>query len=401
MTDLCLHKNRTCLNPYELIRKYKCADCAGVMMCACEEDVGRAVLPHQLGRGSVYQTREHVLVTLGFQPNICNTCRGEPEEPAPMASIPGRTSKISQYYWRELFFETERRVLAEMNASPDRDSAQVRNDAEKAVLEEIKHRHATAPKYRYTERSQAEIINAYNIQVERLDARYLQHGEKGRQIDDGKGGCSPEDYAAEHYRKLGYDVFSLESVPFHVLFGVYMWILVQDADDEKIEFVSFGSRTDFDAGVSGNMVSTFLPSDFGSSAYAARRTAQIDEHFEPLIPDKGALLDLFDYWEKPSDNFRQYLWAHRREDVVTARLLVEQLPPTTTIAILRYLIGDYWGRFCGWPDLFVYRRVDDFMFVEVKSSNDKLSEDQKTWIAGNSDELGIPFRILKIHRIKA
>lgn len=48
-----------------------------------------------------------------------------------------------------------------------------------------------------------------------------------------------------------------------------------------------------------------------------------------------------------SAELRHNLWAHREEDVDRARRLVEILPPDTIIAILRYLIGDYWGRFLG------------------------------------------------------
>lgn len=368
-------------------------------MCACEEDIGRAVLPHQLDRGTVYQTRDEVPVTLGFQPGICNGCRGIPEDATPMASIPGRTSKISRYYWRELFFETERMVISELKTFPDADPVELRKRAEKTVLEDLKKQHQTQPKYQYTERSQAEVIKAYDVQIDRVDAKYLPQGSKGHQIDDGKGGCSPETYAADHYRSQGYQVFELESAPFHALFGTFMWALIQDPTDHKNQYVSFGSRTDFDAGTSGNLISMFLPPDFGSPAYAERRAAPIEEHMRLLLPGRRSLFELFDDWEWHSQDFRQYLWAHRPDSIRAARTLVEHLPPAAIIRILRYLIADYWGRFCGWPDLLVTRDEDDFMFIEVKSSKDKLSEDQKTWIAGNYDELKLPFRVLKIHRV--
>ena len=40
------------------------------------------------------------------------------------------------------------------------------------------------------------------------------------------------------------------------------------------------------------------------------------------------------------------------------------------------------------------------MFVEVKSSSDKLSEEQKRWIADNHGMLNLSFRIAKIHKAK-
>lgn len=85
---------------------------------------------------------------------------------------------------------------------------------------------------------------------------------------------------------------------------------------------------------------------------------------------------LFDYWLEPSINFREYLWAHREADVLCARPLIEVLPAEIIVRILRYLVGDYWRRYTGWPDLLVYKE-SDFFFAEVKASKDKLSAEQK------------------------
>ena len=53
--------------------------------------------------------------------------------------------------------------------------------------------------------------------------------------------------------------------------------------------------------------------------------------------------------------------------------------PEAVLRILRYLVGNYWGRYLGWPDLLVYKK-DDFFFAEIKASKDKLSAEQKRWI---------------------
>lgn len=101
---ICEHPDRVCLNQHELIRKYRCPDCGAVMMCACDEEFGRRFLAHQLNEGCELETQERIPVTHGFQPGICSECRGLPADQAPGAAIPGRTSKIKRYYWRELFF---------------------------------------------------------------------------------------------------------------------------------------------------------------------------------------------------------------------------------------------------------------------------------------------------------
>jgi Holliday junction resolvase-like predicted endonuclease len=64
---------------------------------------------------------------------------------------------------------------------------------------------------------------------------------------------------------------------------------------------------------------------------------------------------------------------------------------------LRYLLKDYWQHYLGWPDIFAWRG-DEFVFVEVKLSKDKLSDEQRTWIEHNATSLQFPFKILKIHR---
>jgi len=90
MSD-CSHGQVDCLNHYELIRKYRCRSCGAVMMCGCDEDIGRSDRPHQIQQGTEYESRRRVPVTAGFQPRICNECRGIPEKAHPMAEIHGRT----------------------------------------------------------------------------------------------------------------------------------------------------------------------------------------------------------------------------------------------------------------------------------------------------------------------
>ena len=98
----CRHSNLTCINHYELIRKYRCADCGGVMVCKCDEEFGRRCLPHQIGRAHLYGSHRFEPVTLGFVRGVCNSCRGLPDEPHPMAESWGRSSKLARFYWREI-----------------------------------------------------------------------------------------------------------------------------------------------------------------------------------------------------------------------------------------------------------------------------------------------------------
>lgn len=176
-----------------------------------------------------------------------------------------------------------------------------------------------------------------------------------------------------------------------------MWLLIQDPSDHKVRMVGFGDRAAFEQGVKGKEILTLLPEDFGTPGYALRRANAIEKHFAMLAGPKEELLWTFDYWVDPSTKLRQYLWAHRPQDVSKAREIISILPADFTRRILRYLVGDYWGRYCGWPDMVVHNQ-NEFFFSEVKSSKDKLSEDQKNWIRGNSTELHLPFKLIKIHK---
>lgn len=373
-------------------------------MCACEEEFALRFLPHQLSYATELDTRREIPVTLGFQKGICDICRGLPEEAHPKAPIYGRTSKIVRYYWREIFFETVRRFgdWADGQGYTDRLAARlehqdVYNSIEREVIEEIKVLHQRSPKYIFQEESQSEVLTKYQVEVVRLDGIYVKQAARGFAILDGDRAYSAEEFAALHFERLGYKVLFTESVPFHALFGIFMWLLIQDSGDPKVKVIAFGDRVAFEQGVKGKLIWTLLPEDFGTPGYALRRAIAIKEHFTLLPEQKEELLWTFDYWVEPSADLRQYLWAHRPEDVTKAREIVSILPGDVTLRILKYLVADYWRRYCGWPDILVHNQ-DEFFFAEVKSSKDKLREDQKNWIRGNSAEICLPFKLIKIHK---
>jgi hypothetical protein len=400
----CKHQDVSCINHYEWIRKYRCKDCGEVMLCACDEKFGKRCLPHQIERAQDYgTTHQFTPVTLGFVRGVCNACRGVVEEPHPMAQSYGCSSKIPRFYWRELARETLSRFdmwaksqgfAGWMQAASKH--AQMRKEIEREVLAEIKKQHEKVPKYSFKEDSQDDIIRQYKVETVALHGVHISE-PNGLKILDGVEPCDPEEFAARHFRSRGYDTLFLESRPFHVLFSVFLWMLIEDPDDPFAGPSGFGDRNAFDKKEKGPMVWITLPTDFGSAAYATRRAGAIDEHLDFIICGKDQLRSIFDYWLEPSERLRQYLWAHRPEDVERARILLDVLSPDLVISLLRFLVGDYWGRYLGWPDLLCYRGTD-FVLAEVKSSKDKLSQPQKEWIRLNAENLRLPFRLVKIHR---
>lgn len=402
--QVCEHRQLRCLNQFELIRKYRCEDCQLVMMCACEENVGREHLPHQLSQASELETGQRHPVTGGFVAAVCNACRGVTVEAHPLASIHGRTSKIKRYYWRELAFR-EMELFADWGTSKgishgdagSAEAVEAHQRCRRQALDEFKMLHREHPKYTFASESQSTTLRECEVPILNLDAVYIESGAKKAQLLFGNRQVTAEEYTRLYYEAQGYSVVDLESRPFHVLFGIYMWILIQDPADPAVRIVGFGDRAAYDAGVRGQELRTHLPEDFGSAGYGIRRAQAINEHLAPEMEERGQLEWLFDYWLSHSEDLRQYLWAHREEDVQTARALVAILPADRIIQILRYLVAHYWGHYLGWPDLLLHRG-SEYLLVEVKSSGDKLSNDQSRWIRDNYTVLKFPFELVKLHK---
>lgn len=396
----CCHQEVECINQYELIRKYRCRDCGAVMMCECDRAYGERFLPHQLGEGSKLETRERVEVTHGFHFAVCPECRGLSAVAAPMAQGFGRTSKIRRYYWREIYFaETERKADWD-DAHPsatDSERADMHRLIEEEVLAAVKANHARSPKYDFSEPSDAEVLERHGVTIVALKAEYAESPLKGAVIALGNETISVEDFAIRYFEAQGWSAMRLESVPLHALFATMMWMLIEDPHDPKVRMVGYGCRKAFEEGRRGEVIWAFQPDDFGTPGYGARRRAAINRHLDKIVYDRDELLWLYDYWLNYSENLRQYLWAHRDADAERARKLIEILPGQHIRAILRYLIDDYWGHYLGWPDLLLWRG-DDILLVEVKSSSDRLSGDQKRWIADNEAILKLPFQLVKVHR---
>ena len=405
MKKNCQHASVECLNQYDTVRKYSCADCGEVMMCSCDRSYGERFLPQQLRSGPRLNTQERVPVTIGFQDSICQQCRGEKPIAAPMAPTFGASSKITRYYWREISMETHRRFY---DRNPDLDPLgmeifspiykQEYKRIQKEVIKEIKDSHETEPKYEYGEISQQEVIDTTGAEVIRVPVEHVKGEERKVGIRKGGRVLSAEEFATEHFEDSGYNVHETESVPFHTLFGIFMYLLVGDPEDSNTRIGSFGNRDDYEKGLKPmRMISIIKPNDFGTSGYFERRKTEIETHFTELddYSDLEELEWLFDLWSATSADFRQYLWAHREKDLEKARSVMKVLGLENLKKVLRYMVRNYWENFCGWPDLLVF---DDsgFFFCEVKSSKDRLSEEQKNWLLGNHKFMNFPAKILKL-----
>ena len=244
----------------------------------------------------------------------------------------------------------------------------------------------------FTDRWQVEIVD--------LTATYMRNaGMKSAAILDGAEFCRVEEFAARHFRRSGFEATFVESEPFRVLFGVYFWSVIQDRCDCQVRTVGIMARPGDDQEGPSELIWIALPSDFGTSDYSRRRAKALTKHLSAIAETKAELLRLFDSWLAPSASLREYLGAHRRESIETARKLIELIPPAVLKTVLGYLVVHYWAHRSGWPDLLVYRPHQWFL-AEIKSWRDKLNENQKRWIEDNHRYLHLPFKLVQVHRLE-
>lgn len=417
----CEHRDRSLLNPWESIRKYVCADCSAVMTCACDSEIATYVAPHQALRGRDKHTQDDVTVTHPLVERVCHHCRDEAAPAYPKAAHRGAASLVHRYYWHEIWRETDLEFLAWCRSQElplfdargkslffeyRRDHHEQYGDIQRGVVDRIRAAHAQNPKYDFTRPSDADVITTYGVTVESIQACYLGRSTGPALVlplgeSDPSQAVQVEEFVARRLRAQGREVMFCESRPFQALYGSLMWLWVQSPSDPRLRVCMFGGRDGVGADERG-LIWTQLPHDFGSAAHAQRRRDALEAHFNLLPDDTDELLWTYDYLQEPSRALRQYLWAYTDEDQQRGRTLVRVLGANCVKTILRYLAEAYWERYCGWPDLVSWQETSegpqDLQFIEVKSSSDKLSDDQRTWVQGNHDHLGLPFRIVKVHR---
>lgn len=374
-------------------------------MCRCEEDFARRYLPHQISQAAV-AGHERIAVTLGFQEGVCNTCRGLPEPCCPKSDRPGTASKIRRYYWREisLIMIPLFANWAETNGYENWLDAlgrhkDVHHDFYLEAVEKVKQMHFGSPKYSYSEESTNEVLERYSVEIVDLFPVRVERSGASMFEFGGEFLRSANDVAQRNFEKEGYSSLFLESRPFHVIFGVFMWRVIQDPGDPKIRRVCVTRRLPTGECRNQGTIRTIMPADFGTRQYFERRVEALEEHFAALPDCKAGLLAVFDRWLDPSYPLRSYLAGHRNEDVARARQLISVLTADFTARILRYLAVYYWERHCGWPDMLFHKNTD-FFLAEVKFSGDGLKVDQKEWVRGNANELHLPFKLIKVHRIR-
>lgn len=366
----CDHADLACLNPHEFIRKYECAGCAGVMMCACDRAFGEQFLAHQLRGGTRLDTQERVAVALGFVEAACASCRGLPEIAAPSRD----GSPIARYYWREIYMETTRRAAAEPGAGRDR-----RDALKREVEREFEALHARAPKY--------------VIVVPSKDEVFLREvGVVPRAVAVGDATSAEDVVAAVHaaLRASPAEVVSAGN-SVQTLYAVLMGELVRDAADPEVQLGFFGRRP-IPRGGTPPPTEGERPRDHGSIGYYRRRTAAIEQHLASLDVEWPQLLDRFEASIAFARPFTAYLWAEGWYD--EARAVIPLLPRGEVPRLLRWMVQHYWDRREGWPDLLV-RDERGTRWVGVLAPNGQLTEANRRWITERTAVTSLSYELIE------
>ena len=401
----CLHAEVRCLNPYDLIRKFLCADCERAYTCDCDRHIGESFLPHQIQMAYEYGTNAPYAIE-GFASGICPECRGMPLEPYPKA----HGGKVARFYWREIFKTKcqliEKWLTANGKHVPTmiefrRQFPQVDKELGKEAGRTWQRLHKISPRYNVEEMTEAQFLKSCALPIHDIDGSYSQVDHDGQRIGKWQGAKGEllrvEEFAAEHYRSDGYTVIHAEGVLVSCWIATLMWSVIQDPSDPRQQkCVRMSTRGWPNERPNAPILSFLLPADFGSADYYNRRGEILENAISDLEAEKD-LLTRYDSALAPGESLRDYLWVNEDRCVEAARTAVEVLPREHVIASLRWVLKDFNARRAGWPDLLVFRD-EEYRFVEVKSPHDKLSHDQMRWFRWALDEAGISCILARVKR---
>jgi hypothetical protein len=194
-----------------------------------------------------------------------------------------------------------------------------------------------------------------------------------------------EDAATLHYQKLGHAIIRSENYFWWHLLALLFWdIIYVKLDGVWTEaFGNFPSK------------SQDIPLDFFSDEFYQKR--------KDLINNKIKELTHFNLIEKASSSYKKNhnkpcrlidSWDRYSLNDFTA--VLEQNNSNNILKILERLLINFNDNRSGLPDLLVFNQKK-FFFSEVKSENDKLSDNQKIWHSYLSDTLGYDVEVLLVN----
>lgn len=400
----CKHGKVEIVNWYELVPKYRCLECGAILICECERTRSARLLPHQTRQAGGPGFRRVPVDEFGL--NICHHCRGKVLPPAPRAKLPGQKGKVQRFYWREInrtYYEKVAAWLDECDLDLDLLEFQKQHPKEAALLKKEslcywQEVHQKDPLYNTKERDQQTFLEGTPIPILEITAPYevviAPNGHRlGRfRLEEGDL-VSVEGYARHYYKKEGWQPHDCERRLIATLCAVYMSPVYQDPTDERL-MTGYRAST-HPASREGNphVIAVSMPDDFGQPSNFQRRHRAYEKRLKELVNVTDPMKE-FDRLIGFSAPIRDYLEVHETE-INLARIALFVIPFPVVRSMLEWAIQHFWSRQHGWPDLLLVRD-GAYKFAEVKSQNDRLSQEQMQWFSWATLEAQIPCEVLMV-----
>lgn len=248
------------------------------------------------------------------------------------------------------------------------------------------------------------VFHLHKVEYKSLKAEEVRDSSSSRVLyQTPQGHVLAEQFARQYYSSQKYDSIWSENHFWWQVMALLFWdiifarvkgAVVATRLDGEDYFPEPGDK-DFE-----NQFSTFInmngmPHDFFLIEFYQRRRSIIDNRFKEL--ESSNLIEelLTSYHQHNGQNCRAIEdWNTYPLDNLIGPL--EFIPNSVILGICRKLLSYFGGNRAGLPDLIVYKQ-GDFLFSEVKSKNDKLSQEQREWHDYLSTELGQKVEILLIN----
>jgi hypothetical protein len=217
-----------------------------------------------------------------------------------------------------------------------------------------------------------------------------------------KGNVFAEQLAQQYYYSQGYNSTWSENDFWWEVMALLFWDIVFARTECAVaarldgeEYYPQPGSEEFEKLFSTFIQMNGMPHDFFTIEFYQRRRSIIDNRFREL--ENSNLIEKLSasYHHHRGQNCRPIEnWEKYSLDNLTGPLGF--IPNTVMLGICRRLLSDFGYNRAGLPDLIVYSK-DDFLFAEVKSKNDKLSQKQREWHDYLSNELSQKVEILLIN----
>ncbi len=273
----------------------------------------------------------------------------------------------------DLAIATYRQCISDECALPLAKLLRKRGDKEEAL---------TVCKERLLNSLDPEVVQQGNLLMQRLagkPARSSAHAALSAEPVAvlTSGGSCVEYEALNHLMNEGWSGIHSENWLWCAFFGLALWPVIYDP--------SYG-------GFSNSL--QLAPSDLWRPEFFEKRSEAVEAKIKSFSSKERLCTIIRETLEQKKDVTNPFFrWQPDLEAHLSR--LCNLLPLSGLKAALRRMATDPGQFLRGFPDLFVWRDLEDYSFIEVKSLNDKLSAHQLAWI-NTFNAFGIRAKILRV-----